>query len=460
MGNKIKELVVISAALGLLSSNAMALIDVTLTPNTPWDVGSGGYVAEGIKNTTPYTVQNTGEAVRFNIRGTSSQDWNLGEAPGLDTFAIRWAGALGVTEEEWFPVRTFDKVLNDNSASLDFYLRYYPPRYLSKSVGEQVSKVVLSAVSSFIGAWTSEEPLDLSGSAGMAPTIVVGANGDFHVLYGDQIMGLKYAKWSGAGAFSFQNIVGGGGSGNSMVLGSDGKPYVIYSDKTSGEGVMLIGLDEQKVETRLGFNGSYFSLAMDKDNNIHVAADSGGEILYSKYNGSSWSAPQVIDSGGRPAIQVDSNNAPHIVYTNYGLKYARWNRTSNAWDVPVQLSHTDNTGENVMMRVDSKDNLHIVYMDYPTSSIGYGRYDGGKWEFQQLGNGENPNISLFENGYPSVAYLTQDGVLVCKRWTGTEWLESAVDPSGTEDRPGIVVDLQGRPHLFYRNNGLKHSSWQ
>ncbi|MBI5745044.1 MAG: hypothetical protein HY952_10910 [Elusimicrobia bacterium] len=462
METNMRKTAAFSAVLALFGCNAYALIDINLTPNTPWDVGAGSYVSEGIVGDTNYVVQNAGESVRFNIRGTDSQNWHLGETPGLDTFAMKWSILRDVPKEEMFPIRTFDTVLNDNNASWSFFLRYYPPRYLSSNVGQQTSKVIVTALSSFIGSWSAPLTLSQESTLGGSDGIAVSKNGEyFHLAYKSNGL-LRYAKWAPGGPFEDQEVVPGGGEAK-VALDSAGNPNILHIEYAGGANNLKYsrfnGTAWTNTTVDSGVNA--LSLAIDSSNGVHAVYRKNTEVFYSVFNGTEWSSPADIGECKAPYIQVGPDDLPQMVCSNEGVAYAKWSASLNSWGPLTKITNGTNMGEYPVLRVDSSNNPHIVFWDSP-GTVRYGHLNNGLWAFQAVApNAEGYILELDSVGSPHIVYASPDEGIVYKRWVGTEWLPSTVQSSMTDSVLGFGLNSVSKPQVFLINNGsLTHSGWQ
>lgn len=136
---------------------------------------------------------------------------------------------------------------------------------------------------------------------------------------------------------------------------------------------------------------AFTSIALDSGNNPHIAYTSGGHRLwYTRWNGTSWDAPTVVDNtsgdiGWFTSIAIDSNDYPHISYydhTNTSLKYAYYDGT---WHTET----VDNTGAvavfGTSLALDNSDHPHISYITRGTLvDLKYARHDGTGWNIETV----------------------------------------------------------------------------
>ena len=192
------------------------------------------------------------------------------------------------------------------------------------------------------GKWSWRD-VDKGKTAGNDTDIAVDKDGAVHIAYLDKTAGLKYATNAG-GSWKFKVIDGAKNVGwnASIAVDSNRKAHISYSDPsrainprgkellkyaTNASGEWKIQIIDDKD------SGFYTSLAVDGDDNIHIAYYTWdgrkGKLRYTTDTSGSW-AKEVVDDASPVglfcAIDVDVENNPHISYYDYAkqdLKYAR-----------------------------------------------------------------------------------------------------------------------------------------
>lgn len=174
---------------------------------------------------------------------------------------------------------------------------------------------------------------------------------------------------------------------------------------------------------------SKYASEFDSNDQLHIAYG-GDKLVYTIYDGSSWST-EVVDASpqvGRLAqLALDGDDNPHIFYYDVGadgVKYAY--KQGSQW-----LIETVSTGQIVedwfAFTVDNAGNPHVVFHRYIDETVIYGIRTNGSWSFSEF------------TGYEFVTGL------------------------------GIVTDDANRPHLIIGNDSataqLEHvyfdgASWQ
>jgi hypothetical protein len=176
---------------------------------------------------------------------------------------------------------------------------------------------------------------------------------------------------------------------------------------------------------------------------------------------STWSI-QTVDTNatsGGGVIALDSNNNPHICYTDYEngnyhnpiyLMYASW--SDSGWNI-----QTVTAGRGTIdLALDSSNNPHLLYNDDPTGSrLMYASWTGSNWSIQTVDNeGVSGSLALDSTGNPHIAYTgygnpTNPQVLKYASWTGSNWSIQTVVSEGFTDIGNLALDSNNYPHILY-----------
>lgn len=98
------------------------------------------------------------------------------------------------------------------------------------------------------------------------------------------------------------------------------------------------------------------------DNN--VAPDPA--VYYQQQTSSGWTQPSLIANGNNPAIAVDKNNRPHVVYAKGGGgQWDIFHKTfaGFSWSVERNISNNGGTSERPTLRLDKNGDLHVAWQD-------------------------------------------------------------------------------------------------
>lgn len=206
------------------------------------------------------------------------------------------------------------------------------------------------------------------------------------------------------------------------------------------------------------------SLAIDRENNIHIAYyDSGSgpkSLKYAHWTGSSWSVETVAQINesigiGGPSLVLDSNSSPHIVYydswARSSIKYAYWNGTS--WTIE-KVSDGDSMSNVVM---DENNNLYLAYRE--NGSLVLAKKTGNSWSTEAI---------TAVSGYISIALDTNNSIHIAfgslkhAYKVGSSWSIQTVDSIGGDN--SIITDTNNYPRIAYYDNGplsvnLKYAYW-
>ena len=176
---------------------------------------------------------------------------------------------------------------------------------------------------------------------------------------------------------------------------------------------------------------------------------------------------QIVDSASSdnsPVIQVDSQNNPHIAYSNYengnyhltqNLMYASWNGSS--WDKQTVTTYPCSP---LGLGFDTYNNPYILYRREGFGLI-YASWNGSTWTSQKVDKGITGSIALDSLGNPHIAYIAEGNsqysrLLKYATSNGSDWnlqtLQSSNDIIGY---PNLALDKNGNPHIMYEKDNYE-----
>jgi len=261
--------------------------------------------------------------------------------------------------------------------------------------------------------WSAPENISQTDSATSTdPNIVIDSQDKLHCvwkqLYEDTSTtyydyDLYYSQNTGSGWTSAINITNQGSGMNacysSMVVDSRDYVHVVY-DMSTGSGNWDIFYSfyndtvwsvPYQISTS-PYDDAFPALAIDQADNLHLVwrkRVTDGPIMYSYYDGISWSTPEAIASilGGQtylPCIVVNSQAHPSVIFASGNLPsdsgeiyYTAFDGV--AWSEPLNLSNTVNPSAYSSLAIDSLDNLYVVWVDGQHRDIYYRIYHAGIW---------------------------------------------------------------------------------
>jgi hypothetical protein len=122
-------------------------------------------------------------------------------------------------------------------------------------------------------------------------------------------------------------------------------------------------------------------------------------------------------------ITVDSNNLPHIAYTDISISY-------------ISEGHWNDV-----------------------DSVMYSSWNGSTWNAQKIAEGDALSLILDANSTPHILYSGQ-GDLIYSSWTGTNWTSQIVDTNQDWLGGAVALDAFGNPHVAYTNGTIiKYAIW-
>ncbi len=223
----------------------------------------------------------------------------------------------------------------------------------------------------------------------------------------------------------------------------------------------------QTVATGGSFGPIY--IALDSDNNPHIAySGANGLLYYASWDGSKWNIQSIVQGGTPNQLLLDTHNNPYVLYkgSNGVTYYATWNGLSWVFQAVPE-------GYGYSFALDSTGTLHVAYAmqllvsDYPqgvTNDIAmlkYASWTGSNWIIQTIDSPisytdsiylafdqqDNPHIMYGYDTYypPSGGYISTVKFAV---WNGSNWsIQTAL--SNLDFFGNMVLDSSGDTHFIY-----------
>lgn len=214
---------------------------------------------------------------------------------------------------------------------------------------------------------------------------------------------------------------------SSLVIDPSRKPHVVWAFwDPSPELFYSRYTGSSWTPPEMVSGGSYMaSLGVDSVGDLHLTYYV-GNVSYRKRTGGVWSAPTVIGSGTWSSIAVDYLGRPHVVWTSfiypYDILYSYFNGTS--WSSPLNLSSNVGLSESPTISCDSRNNLYVAWEDNSLDTtkfdrIFYRTYNGVSWSPISVISTDTTWPSARPNiGYP----VTDSGVdVVWTQWYNGQW---------------------------------------
>lgn len=324
-----------------------------------------------------------------------------------------------------------------------------------------------------------------------SPIIEIDSNGIPYVAFedGSRSGGTTVMKWNGVvwELVGIPEFNGNSIYGIDFKLNSEDVPYVAYQDSSNNYKISVMKYNGSVWELvgSVGFSEGLVynpSLYFDSNNVPYVAYQDSinGGATVMKWNGSSW---ELLGSAGFSnediqgiSLVLDSNDIPYVGYRendagfNYKSTVMKYNGAT--WELVGTQAFSDGVVNNVVLSLDSSDNIYIAYVDESTdlsNQITVMKWSGDSWELVgPKGFTEYPvvNISfeLDSNDMPYVAYYDANNTVngdkaSSMRYNGTTWeiVGSAGFSEGTSEQTSIAFNSSGVPYVTYRDGANTNS---
>ncbi|MEE3038501.1 MAG: ELWxxDGT repeat protein, partial [Candidatus Thermoplasmatota archaeon] len=299
--------------------------------------------------------------------------------------------------------------------------------YYKNANGGELTYNTCSSSCSSTFSWTSTV-VD-NGQSFLDQQITTDANNALHISYYDESnYDLKYAKCSSScsSTSSWTTLLidsdGQVGRGNSLAVDSNNNPHISYYDFTNqnlkyatcSSSCELISSWTNTTLDTTGNSGSDTSIAIDSNDNIHIAytgqfvinvnslkyaTDESGSWLYSTIE----TGTPSMSSGIENSIAIDSNDNIHISYYNSanGLNYAT--DYTGTWVISTLDTPRFSSTRYTDIAIDSGDNIHISYSATGVLEVRYVMADSTSNLF---GYSISPNLPAGLNFNPTTGEIS------------------------------------------------------
>jgi hypothetical protein len=209
-------------------------------------------------------------------------------------------------------------------------------------------------------------------------------------------------------------------------------------------------------------NVTTVAMARDAADNLHLAYNPYGTVLYLTNAGGAWASLPVGGNvgygyGGATtcAIAVDAAGGAHVA--EYDIKARLLRHTTNAsgaWVGEVVDAGAD-VGLHTAIAVDAGGRVHIAYYDATHGDLRYATNASGAWVARTVDSagdvGQYAAIALDPAGRVHISYMdaTSQSLKYATNVSGL-WMTYALDRQVATGYTAIAVDAAGRVHVSYR----------
>jgi len=266
------------------------------------------------------------------------------------------------------------------------------------------------------------------------------------------------------------------GPGSSIAYDTEGKLHAaFFSDNLHSINYAVLEEEDWVVQTIYENNEGFFpfsaiSLALDKNNNPHIAtilmdsdlyftsnSISGPRTInYIWFDGTEWNTETVKEGNSftnNISIEIDSESLPHMGYSYSGnVEYA--SKSGGNWQIETVASTVSET--TCYMAIDQNDTAHFSFKtNDPESTLYYTFLNGEGWaEPVSVDSTANSSHAITtNNGTPLISYQDSNEKLNFAALSGDLWVTSVVDSADyTGEFSSIKSDTNGEVHIAYTGN--------
>lgn len=205
------------------------------------------------------------------------------------------------------------------------------------------------------------------------------------------------------------------------------------------------------------------ALAVDSRGVIHVVWEEGQYLYHSYRAGATWSTPRRIFVGEQPALAIDHNDVPYLIYVNefrgnYEIYFCQW--TGSYWTLPRNVSQTSGVSAIPDVAVDRFNTLYVVWTDNSPgyNVIYYGQWTGVFWINRPIpqAKGSVASIAIGGDDLIHVVWQSRDSIeepyeIYHAQWDGQAWSlpENLSDSQNHSTIPDIAVSADGVAHVVW-----------
>ncbi len=266
--------------------------------------------------------------------------------------------------------------------------------------------------------------IDTSSTVGTGTSLKIDSSGTIHISYQADESGHLYYTRNSTGTWQTAVIDNGDsvGSYSTLAVDSHNAIHITYCDEvlqalkyaSNKTGQWIISsIDSENV-------GRFSSLTIDNSDVLHLAYQDEMDmnLKYARNSTGTWQLYNVEEPGNTgfsPSIAVNSFGDIYIAYYDFlfgDLKIAYLDhlnvQNSNIiFDVSV-IDNIGNVGQYPSLRIDSKNNLHIIYSQF-NGIIKYAKYSNSTWNIStidsELNTGNNFSLALNEFDEPISSFF-------------------------------------------------------
>jgi len=227
--------------------------------------------------------------------------------------------------------------------------------------------------------------------------------------------------------------------------------------------------------------GVQTSIAVDKDQNLHMSYFSGGlKYAFRPANSSRWFTMQLAPGSGyaevATRVALDLSGNPHICFTPGVLKYASFE--NHGWNIQQIDPQSGLIEYTCSLAITADGTPHVIWYQYGGPQGGYflhlkyATLDKGAWLARTVDyegqTGKWNCMVLDAQGNPHVTYDSfLKGEIKYAYWDGKDWHRSVVDspdisPNGPSGGMGnsLLLNRDGKAQISYENGEAVKYAWE
>jgi hypothetical protein len=221
--------------------------------------------------------------------------------------------------------------------------------------------------------------------------------------------------------------------------------------------------------------GVQASIAIDKDENLHVSYFSGGvKYGFRPANTSHWFTMGIAPGGGYSEIftrvALDAAGNPYICFTPGAYEYVAF--AKHTWNIQQIDPQSGMIEYTCSLAIGADGTSHAIWYQENRAHLRYAVLEKGMWLARTLDfdmqTGKWNSMLLDAHGNPHISYdVFTKGELKYAYWNGKDWQRTVVDsPEISPNQPSggmgnsLVLDRDGKARISYENGEEVKYAWE
>ncbi len=210
-------------------------------------------------------------------------------------------------------------------------------------------------------------------------------------------------------------------------------------------------------------NGRVSAISLDSLDYSYLVYEADDEVKLLSNRTGSWNSTTVDSQASSPTLAIDNNNNIHLAFF-HGLEAQYATKSSGSWVMEtIQPGSKANSDTDVIsIAPGMADKIHVSLRNGLTGQLQYASKAGGSWRTEDIGATANLTSDLVLDSEGNVHLSYVDGItqhLMYATNTSGDWSSRVVDNGDSSlSAPAMAIDIANNVHIAYYDdigNALK-----